>query len=111
MTMIRRRRSARRPARAPEVAIAANATTQAEQAFVAQSPTQDHDQHVHAARAPPLSDDVLIGNKAIAAEIGIDERKCFYWLQRGYIPAQKVGGTWTATRSRLRRHFQRERAR
>jgi hypothetical protein len=52
-----------------------------------------------------MADDVLIGTRAIADFIGIDERKCFHWLANGYIPASKTGNLWTATRSQLRRHF------
>jgi hypothetical protein len=52
-----------------------------------------------------LAADVLIGCAKIAAEIGIDERKCFHWLQLGYIPATKIGAIWTSTRSALRAHF------
>jgi hypothetical protein len=48
---------------------------------------------------------VLIGCTAIAAFVGLDERRCFYWLQRGYLPADKAGDVWVSTRSRLRRHF------
>lgn len=55
---------------------------------------------------PSLADDLLIGADAIAAELGIDVRQCFHWLQNKYIPATKTGGTWTATRSALRRHFE-----
>jgi hypothetical protein len=53
----------------------------------------------------PLHRDVLIGAQAIADEIGIDLRKCFHWLERGYIPATKIGAQWTTTRSALHRHF------
>jgi hypothetical protein len=53
----------------------------------------------------PLHRDVLIGAQAIADEVGIDLRKCFHWLQNGYIPATKIGSLWTSTRSALRRHF------
>jgi hypothetical protein len=52
-----------------------------------------------------LADDVLIGTRAIADFIGIDERKCFHWLANKYIPASKTGNLWTSTRSALRRHF------
>ena len=49
--------------------------------------------------------DVLIGAQAIADEIGIDLRKCFHWLERGYIPATKIRAQWTTTCSALHRHF------
>ena len=62
-----------------------------------------HDLQVHA--APALAADVLIGAQAIADEIGIDVRQCFYWLKSGYLPATKTGAIWVTTRSALRRHF------
>lgn len=52
-----------------------------------------------------LADDVLVGAAAIAGEIGIPLRKCFHWLENGYLPATKTGATWTTTKTRLRRHF------
>lgn len=52
-----------------------------------------------------LAADILHGAQAIADYIGVDLRRAFYLLQRGYIPAVKTGATWTSTRSRLRRHF------
>ncbi len=62
------------------------------------------------ATTPALRDDLLIGAQAIADEIGIDIRKAFYWLQKGHIPAKKIGDLWTSTRSALRRHFEGEAA-
>jgi hypothetical protein len=53
----------------------------------------------------PLHRDILIGADAIAAEIGIDARKVYHWLQHGYLPANKVSALWTSTRSALRAHF------
>lgn len=55
--------------------------------------------------ADTLADDILFGASAIAIEIGLDVRKTFYLLERGHIPATKVGRMWTTTRSRLRRFF------
>ena len=52
-----------------------------------------------------LKDDVLFGAQAIADELGLEQRKTFYLLERGYLPATKCGATWTSTRSRLRRFF------
>ena len=52
-----------------------------------------------------LKDDVLFGAQAIADELGLELRKTFYLLERGYLPATKCGATWTSTRSRLRRFF------
>jgi hypothetical protein len=53
----------------------------------------------------PLAADLLHGAQAIADEIGVDVRRAFYLLERGHIPAQKLGRTWTASRTRLRQHF------
>jgi hypothetical protein len=52
-----------------------------------------------------LKDDVLFGAQAIADELGLELRKTFYLLERGYLPATKCGAMWTTTRSRLRRFF------
>ncbi len=55
------------------------------------------------------SEIVLIwGAKAIGAEIGVDDRRAFYLLERGEIPAKKVGGKWVAERSKLRNFFLRD---
>jgi hypothetical protein len=59
---------------------------------------------------PLLADDLLFGAAAIANELGLDLRRTFYLLERGFIPASKTGATWTSTRSRLRRHFNGEAA-
>ena len=47
---------------------------------------------------PSLKDDVLFGAQAIANELGLELRKTFYLLERGYLPATKCGATWTSTR-------------
>jgi hypothetical protein len=52
-----------------------------------------------------IGDDLLHGAQAIADELGISVRRAFYLLERSQIPAMKVGGTWTASRCRLRQHF------
>jgi hypothetical protein len=54
---------------------------------------------------PALSDDVLWGCAVIAAEIARPEHITFRLLQRGLIPADKVGAIWVTTRTRLRAHF------
>lgn len=53
----------------------------------------------------PLAEDLLSGAKAIAEELGWPLRKVFHGLEKGYLPATKLGGIWTSTRSQLRRHF------
>jgi len=49
--------------------------------------------------------DILWGAAAIAAEIGLNVRQCFYLLETGKIPAKKVGRKWCASRRGLRNHF------
>jgi hypothetical protein len=51
-----------------------------------------------------------VGLAEIAAEINRPEHITFRLLQRGLIPAKKIGEIWTSTRSRLRAHFNGERA-
>jgi hypothetical protein len=49
------------------------------------------------------SDDPIIwGAEAIGREVGLDERAAFYALERGFLPANKVGKKWATTRRRLR---------
>jgi hypothetical protein len=49
-----------------------------------------------------LADDLLRGAQAIADEIGDSERRTRYLLERGRLPAKKVGNSWYGSRSRLR---------
>jgi hypothetical protein len=55
-----------------------------------------------------LADDLLIGARAIADELGIPVRKAFNLLEGKHLPANKVGAQWVSTRSRLARFFQGE---
>ena len=55
--------------------------------------------------SPPAFLKGIFGAQAIADELGLELRKTFYLLGRGYLPATKCGATWTSTRSRLRRFF------
>ena len=57
-------------------------------------------------------DRVLWGAANIAAEANLftedgrpDERKAFYLLERGHLPATKVGRQWVTTPRRLRQLF------
>lgn len=52
-----------------------------------------------------LAAEILRGAQAIAAFIGTDIRKCFYGLEKGYIPGFKEGGVWISTKTRLRNHY------
>ena len=54
-----------------------------------------------------LADDLLWGCAAIAAELGVTQRRCFYMLESRMIPARKIGSTWCGSRRELREHFSR----
>lgn len=45
------------------------------------------------------------GAKSIADELGVGHRKAFYLLEKGAIPARKVGDRWVAERGELRAFF------
>jgi len=54
----------------------------------------------------------LWGAEAIGREAGVfdddgnvDLRKSFYLLEKGYLPATKIGRQWTSTPARIRRAF------
>lgn len=49
--------------------------------------------------------DLLWGAAAIAEFLGRPRRGVYWHLERGSIPAKKVGKVWTASRSVLREHF------
>jgi hypothetical protein len=55
----------------------------------------------------PLAEDLIEGAGAIAAEIGVSERRAFEPMGKKAIPAFKLGGTWFARRSTLRSHIER----
>jgi hypothetical protein len=59
------------------------------------------------ADVPRLSDDIIKGVAAIADFIGEPRRRVFYLLERGYLPAGKIGSSWVASRSALRAHYAR----
>jgi hypothetical protein len=51
--------------------------------------------------------DVIIwGAKNIAAAINTTTKRAFNLLERGALPAKKVGGRWCTTRRHLRNHFE-----
>jgi hypothetical protein len=54
--------------------------------------------------------DLVWGAHAIAAAIGTTRRKAFHLLEKGSIPARKVGGRWVAERGKLRAFFVEEAA-
>ncbi|WP_409188754.1 DNA-binding protein [Bradyrhizobium sp. RDM4] len=49
-----------------------------------------------------LADDLMIGAKPIATELGVPLRQAFYLLETGILPAFKLGGKWAARKSTLR---------
>jgi hypothetical protein len=49
--------------------------------------------------------ELLWGADLIAAELNITTRQAFYLLERGHIPARKIGGRWCASRRALRSLF------
>ena len=53
-----------------------------------------------------LSEDLLDGAERIAEYTGWPTRRVFYLLEKGLIPAFKIGNRWTARKSRLRRHIE-----
>jgi len=50
--------------------------------------------------------DVIWGGRAIAKVIGRSPRITFHLLEKGELPAKKVGGRWVAERGQLLRFFQ-----
>ena len=56
---------------------------------------------------PELSDDLIESANSIAAFLNIPTRRAFYLLERGYLPAFKIGARWTARKSTLVAHIKR----
>jgi hypothetical protein len=54
-----------------------------------------------------LADDFLHGVRQIAQFTGDKERRVYYLLERGLIPAGKLGDTWVASKRALRAHYAR----
>jgi hypothetical protein len=55
---------------------------------------------------PKIASDLLWGVEAIAKEIGMPVRKVYWQLERGTLPAGKIGNTWVGSRQTLGRHLQ-----
>lgn len=53
-----------------------------------------------------LSEDFLDGAERIGAYGGWSARRTFYLLEKGLIPAFKIGNRWIARKTRLRQHFE-----
>jgi hypothetical protein len=51
------------------------------------------------------AEDLLRGVPAIAEYIGETERKTYYQCEKGLIPVGKLGATWIASKTKLRRHY------
>ena len=47
------------------------------------------------------TEDILWGAEAIAAVIRVTQRRAFYLLENGALPAKKVGQRWVASRRKL----------
>jgi len=41
------------------------------------------------------------GAEKIGEILGVSLRKCFYLLEKGLVPARKVGGSWQSTEGEL----------
>jgi hypothetical protein len=54
-----------------------------------------------------LGDDLLRGISAIAAFIGVDDRRAYYLAENKYIPVGKEGAIWIGLKSELRGHYRR----
>jgi len=55
--------------------------------------------------APAEGLDLVWGCRAIARRIGKSERKTYYLLENGLIPARKIGREWFTTETALHQHF------
>ena len=49
--------------------------------------------------------DLIWGADGMAAEIGLPRRSVFYMLERGFLPAKKIGRKWVISRAELRATF------
>jgi hypothetical protein len=60
---------------------------------------------INDAEPDSIGSDLLWGAEAIGREIGLPIKKTFYHLERGNLPAKKIGGIWVGSRRALRKHF------
>ena len=56
---------------------------------------------------PTVADDILRGASEIGDYIGLPLRSTYYALERGHIPAGKLGATWIASRRTLNAYLAR----
>ncbi len=61
--------------------------------------------HSNLKNSVSLADDVIWEAAQIAKVINRTKRQTVYLLEKGQIPARKVGGRWVASRSRLQAHL------
>ncbi len=54
----------------------------------------------------PLADDLMIGVVEIAEYLGTTRRRTFYLVEKGHIPAFKIGGRWGCRKSSLVAHLE-----
>jgi hypothetical protein len=52
-----------------------------------------------------LGDDLIVGAKPIAEELGMTERQVFYMAETGQLPVFKIGRKLAARRSTLRQRI------
>jgi hypothetical protein len=53
-----------------------------------------------------LAGDLLDGAESIADFTGWPVRRVYYLLEKGLLPARKVGNRWTGLKSRIRQHIE-----
>jgi hypothetical protein len=53
-----------------------------------------------------LADDLLRGVPAIARFLGDTERRTYYALENGQLPAGKLGSLWVASKTKLRERIE-----
>jgi hypothetical protein len=52
-----------------------------------------------------IADDLIVGAKSIAAEIGLTERQVYNLLETKALPGFKFGSKWASKRSIIRAHI------
>jgi hypothetical protein len=52
-----------------------------------------------------LGTDLLKGMPEIARFLNEPERRAYYLCEKGLIPVGKLGATWIASKTKLRRHY------
>ena len=56
-------------------------------------------------KSDTLKGEILKGCKEIANFINESERTTFYMLEKGQLPATKIGRKWRTTKTRIRKHL------